>query len=161
MIKLNKAIDPNVDLQPIQRPSSSLSQYFPLKDSVAKLVKSRVVYKLNCSDCDATYIDDQIEIKTTVEARPLVHNILTQSAVKQHELNNNHHIDWTNFNILAKDSKNYQLLVKESLLINSLQPNLNRTTNSVPLVVFPEGLMLFKPKIKIRSTLDSLPLVDI
>ncbi|CAF1689061.1 unnamed protein product, partial [Adineta ricciae] len=206
--KLTKAIDPNVDLQPIQRPSCSLSQYFPLKDPIPKLIKSRVVYELNCSDCDATYIGktvrhvsrrlhehgatldlnlqpdiiplnsniDSLPLrrsdrnknkavqyfpKTTVEARPFAHNTLTQSAVKQHELNNNHHIDWANFNILAKDNKNYQLLVKESLLINSLQPNLNRTTSSVPLIVFPEGLMSSKPKIKIRSTLDSLSLVDI
>ncbi|CAF1345862.1 unnamed protein product [Adineta ricciae] len=203
--KLTKTIDPLVNLQPIQRPSSSLSQYFPLKDPIPKLIKSRVVYELNCLDCDATYIGktvrhvskrlhehgaaidlnlefDIIPPNSNTDSLPLrrsdrnknkvvhyfpkapderltlPHNKSIQSAVKQHELSNNHHIDWTNFNILAKDNKNYQLLVKESLLINNLKPSLNRTMSSVPLIVFPEGLVSSKPKVKIRSTFGSLPL---
>ena len=60
LTKLTKSIDPRVDLQPIQRPPSPLSQYFPLKDPIPKLIKSRVVYELNCSDCDATYIGKTI-----------------------------------------------------------------------------------------------------
>ncbi|CAF1345844.1 unnamed protein product [Adineta ricciae] len=208
LTKLTKSTDTNVDLLPIQRPPSSLSQYFPLKDPIPKLIKSRVVYELNCSDCDATYVGKTIRHvtkrfhehgatfnlnqdtnliptnsnidslplrrsdrnknkvvhyfpKTSDEVTARTQSKPTQSAVHQHEINNNHHIDWTNFNILAKDNKNYQLLVKESLLINCLKPNLNRTTSSVPLIVFPEGLVSSKPKVKIRSTLDAISLVDI
>ena len=34
----------------------------------------------------------------------------------------------------------YRLLIKESLVIRAYGPRLNRTTHSVPLIVFPEGL---------------------
>jgi 1-acyl-sn-glycerol-3-phosphate acyltransferase len=84
-------------------------------------------------------------------------NIVIHSAVKQHENNNNHRIDWINCNIIARDNKNYQLLVKESLLINKLKPTLNKTTCSVPLIIFPEGLRTNKLKVKIKSTFDTLP----
>ena len=33
-----------------------------------------------------------------------------------------------------------RLLIKESLVIRAQEPRLNRTTHSVPLLVFPEGL---------------------
>ena len=34
----------------------------------------------------------------------------------------------------------YRLLIKESLVIRAYEPRLNRTTHSVPLIVFREGL---------------------
>ena len=82
---------------------------------------------------------------------------ITNSAVKQHELNNNHKIDWYNYNIVAADNKHYRLLIKESLLISKYKPSLNRTTCSAPLIVFPEGLETKKPKVKIKSTKDAPP----
>jgi len=207
IVKMTKTIDPLVNIQPIQRPPVTLSSFFPIKDQVPKLLKSKVVYKLDCSNCDATYIGKTVrhtskrlqehgaDLKTmnitrpntevvivnsvnlrrsdrnknkTVQYYPEIvideilpeQNKFTLSAVKQHENNTNHTIDWTNFNIIARDNKNYQLLVKESLLINSQKPSLNKTTSSVPLIIFPEGLKI-KPQVKIKSTLDVLPLVGV
>jgi hypothetical protein len=45
-----------MNIQTIQRPTTIISKYFPLKDPIPKLLKSKVVYKLKCSDCEATYI---------------------------------------------------------------------------------------------------------
>ena len=98
--------------------------------------------------------------ETYVEVTSPEHNQIILSAVKQHENSNNHKIDWTNCNIIARDNKNYQLLVKESLLINEHKPTLNKTTCSVPFIIFPEGLRPNKPKVKIKSTLDALPHVE-
>ena len=64
---------------------------------------------------------------------------ITNSAIKQHELYNNHKIDWYNYNIVDTDNKHYRLLIKESLLISKYKPSLNRTTCSAPLIVFPQG----------------------
>lgn len=55
----------------------------------------------------------------------------TQSAVKQHENTYKHKIDWNNFRIVARNNKNYPLLVKESLLINNFEPSLNKTITSL------------------------------
>ena len=49
-------------------------------------------------------------------------------------------MDWKNFRIVWRDSNVYHLLIKESLVIRAYEPRLNRTTHSVPLLVFPEGL---------------------
>jgi hypothetical protein len=207
IIKLTKSINPQLNIQPIQRPPATLSKYFPMKDQIPKLLKSKVVYKLDCSNCEATYIgktmrhvrrrlhehgavfDNKKEVNS--QSIDIIHNSVdlrrsernkgkiihyfpetyveetsseqTQvilSAVKQHENSNNHRIDWTNCNIIARDNKNYQLLVKESLLINELKPTLNRTTCSVPLIIYPEGLRPNRPKVKIKSTLDALSHVE-
>ena len=205
IINLAKSVNPLIQVQPIQRPPSSISKYFPTKDPIPKLLKSNVVYKINCSDCEATYIGKTIrqtyrrlqehgankikEKEINSQPKRLTENSsnlrrsdrnkgkvtqysqktlkesaisekkhnLTQSAVKQHESTNNHKMNWKNFNIIASDRKRYQLLVKESLLIDNFKPTLNKTTTSVPLIIFPEGLRTKKPKVKIKSTIDTQP----
>ncbi|CAF4001448.1 unnamed protein product, partial [Rotaria sp. Silwood1] len=155
IINLAKSINPQLHIQPVQRPSSSISKYFPTKDPVPKLLRSNIVYKLDCSNCESTYIGKTIrqtyrrlqehganflkekENKSqsldvvdnsnnlrrsdrnkgkTVQYFPKIQNEsidfeqnnLTHSAVKQHEINNNHKIDWENCNIIAKDNKHYR-----------------------------------------------------
>jgi len=170
--KLTKDIDPKVNLRVIQRPSTSISNCFPSKETVPKYLKSNVVYKVDCDGCDVSYIGkttrqitrrfkehgfnptettnnlpniivniedpnlrrskrnnkpvqyypSETEITSTIE-----NNVNTNSAIKQHEVNVNHKINWTNYNILAKINKHYQLLVVESLLINNLKPKLKKT----------------------------------
>ncbi|CAF4078830.1 unnamed protein product, partial [Rotaria sp. Silwood2] len=203
LINLAKSINPQIHIQPIQRPSSSISKYFPTKDPIPKLLRSNIVYKLDCSNCESSYIGktirqtyrrlqehganfvkekenksqslDKIDNSNNLrrsdrnkgkivqyfpkiqnESIDFQQNNLTHSAVKQHEINNNHKIDWENFNIIAKDNKHYRLLVKESLLICKSEPTLNKTVCSVPLIIYPEGLTN-KPKVKIKSTIDALP----
>ena len=62
------------------------------------------------------------------------------SSLAEHEKNTSHHIDWRNTRVLWRDNNPYRLLIKESLVIRAHEPQLNRTTHSVPLLVFPEGL---------------------
>lgn len=66
-------------------------------------------------------------------------NIIT-SSIKQHEKEIGHRMDWSNFRIIGQDNHRYRLLIKESLLIRAFEPELNKTTHSVPLIVFPDGL---------------------
>ena len=145
--KLTKDIDPKVNLRVIQRPSTSISNCFPSKETVPKYLKSNVVYKVDCDGCDVSYIGkttrqitrrfkehgfnptettnnlpniivniedpnlrrskrnnkpvqyypSETEITSTIE-----NNVNTNSAIKQHEVNVNHKINWTNYSILAK-----------------------------------------------------------
>ena len=67
----------------------------------------------------------------------------TTSAVKQHEVETGHRMNWSNFRVVTEDNHPYRLLIKESLLIKAFEPELNRTTHSVPLVIFPDGLPKF------------------
>ena len=59
---------------------------------------------------------------------------------RTNEESTGHQMDWKNFRVVWRDSNVYRLLIKESLVIRAHEPRLNRTTHSVPLLVFPEGL---------------------
>ena len=54
------------------------------------------------------------------------------SVVSDHLLQCNCTIDFDHFNVLATDVSKFNLLVKESLLINCDNPVFNRTTKSLP-----------------------------
>ena len=62
------------------------------------------------------------------------------SALCKHEKDTGHHINWKDFRVVWRDENSCRLLVKESLVIQAYKPELNRTTHSVPLIVFPDGL---------------------
>ena len=67
-------------------------------------------------------------------------NRAAKSSIAQHEKETGHHMNWSNFRVIWQDNHFYRLLIKESLLIKAYEPELNKTTHSVPLLVFPEGL---------------------
>ena len=62
------------------------------------------------------------------------------SSLAQHTKDTGHKIDWANFHVVWGDNHPYRLLIKESLLIQAYKPELNRTTHSVPLLVYSAGL---------------------
>ena len=64
----------------------------------------------------------------------------TISSLAQHAKDTGHHSHWTGFRVVWRDDNPYRLLIKESLLIQAFKPELNRTTHSVPLIVYPDGL---------------------
>jgi hypothetical protein len=53
---LAKSLNPNINIQPILRPLPSLSKYFPIKDPIPNEHQSNIVYKINCTECKASYI---------------------------------------------------------------------------------------------------------
>ena len=99
----------------------------------------------------------QYSQKTNKELVVSKNNNLTQSATKQRKNISNHKINWKNFNIIDSDRKRYQLLVKESLLLYNFKPTLNKTTSSVPVIIFPKALRTKKPIVKMKSTVDTPP----
>ena len=62
--------------------------------------------------------------------------ISKQSAVSDHLLEYNCSIDFDHFDILASDANKFRLLIKESLLLERDQPQLNKTIKSFPLKRF-------------------------
>ena len=62
------------------------------------------------------------------------------SSLAQHEKDTDHHINWADFQVVWGDNHPYRLLIKESLLIQAYKPELNRTTHSVPLLIYSAGL---------------------
>ena len=58
---------------------------------------------------------------------------IKQSAISDHLLTCDCNINFNDFTILSKDSNNFNLLVKESLLIARDKAILNETVKSLPL----------------------------
>ena len=103
-------------------------------------------------------VDYTFEENERKRKRNLNREQLLKSALYKHQINANHTINWSEWKILSKDSNRYRLLIRESLQILQRKPSLNRTTCSIPLIVYPEGLQSPKPTVKLRSTLFDEPL---
>jgi hypothetical protein len=80
----------------------------------------------------------------------LSNNKTIESAIHEHVVETGHSINWDDWALLGKDRKYYPLLVRESIYITNLQPSLNRTMSSVPLVVYPDVSSIIKPKVKMK-----------
>ena len=59
-----------------------------------------------------------------------------QSAVSDHLLLHNHGSDFNDFTILCRDNNGFRRLIKESILISRDSPVLNKSTASIPLLLF-------------------------
>ena len=203
LINIAETVRPQLHVQPIPRPPSSIGMAFSSKDKIPLLLKSGIVYKVSCQDCPANYIGKtlrQLDRRLQEHGKPLGEQLLSptsnppedvrrsnrqtkpmqrygtqetphtaqttddttipknvQSALSKHSSELQHKIDWTNVQMLDKDRSPYRLLVRESLLIRQMEPVLNRTTNSIPLLVFPEGLVDPKPTVKMKNQHSDRP----
>ena len=157
---LSSQLRPDLDIRFFSKPPPPplVQKFFRNKDPMAKRMQSNVVYSVQCSDCDQVYIrkttllcehgapSSMFNPSTTVTSNaPTLHldtdkDQSKSSALASHTQETGHHINWSDFRIVWQDENPYGLLMKESLLIQAFQPELNRTTNSVPLILFPDSL---------------------
>lgn len=63
-----------------------------------------------------------------------------ETSISRHTQQTGHRMDWENFKVVWQENHTFPLLIKESLVIKAYEPPLNKTTHSVPMFVFPEGL---------------------
>ncbi|CAF1508570.1 unnamed protein product [Adineta steineri] len=106
----------------------------PYPDPAALRRSLRIQAMKTQSDNHQTHDPDKEKEKTeSILPRALL-------APHQHEKQHGHHMKWEEFNVVWQDSNPYKLLVRESLIIQAHKPVLNKTTHSIPLTVFPDGL---------------------
>ena len=120
--------------------------YFKYKDPIPSSLTSGVVYKYKCSSCNATYIGKTIRHLNVracehmgvshLTGKRLQPSIYKHSAIGDHLLLSGHQVSIDDFSILTRESKNFILEVKESLLILRDKPALNKTVMSSPLFLF-------------------------
>lgn len=63
----------------------------------------------------------------------------TTSSIRKQTIETSHTMNWQNFNVVGQIN-HYRLLAKESLLIQTYQPELHKITHSIQLTIFPDGL---------------------
>ena len=114
------------------------------KDQIPKVLQSGVVYKFSCNSCNAIYIGKTIRhLKVRASEHLGISHLTgkrviqyTHTAIGDHILSCDHAASLDNFKIVARDSSNYILEIKESLLISHDKPSLNKTVMSAPLYLY-------------------------
>ena len=145
--RLVKSIQGNLQfccLKLVFQSPCKLRSLFHFKDTLDKKIRSGLVYRYTCSNCNVTYYGKTCRHFFTRAVENMGISILTekrvknvkQLAVSDHLLQCDCSINFDDFDILASKTNNFRLLIKESLLIMRDKPVLNRTTTSFPLKLF-------------------------
>ena len=120
---LVKDFFPNIKLRIAFKSPATIANHFPYKDVVNDPKKrSGVVYRYKCKHCDASYIGMTSRI---LENRGNEHKKNENSHVYQHNILDNHEIDYENVEILDRANTPLKLSYKEMLYIRKLKPTLN------------------------------------
>ncbi|KAL9989183.1 hypothetical protein ACROYT_G003704 [Oculina patagonica] len=85
--------------------------------------KTGVVYDVTCNDCREHYIG---ETARTLEKRLGEHQKQTTSAIREHQSQANHEIDWEGVKIRDKEFVDVKRKIKEVIHIRRQHPTLNR-----------------------------------
>ena len=104
---------------------------------------SLLCYKFQCSSCNGTYYG---KTKRHFEVRVSEHmgayartgkNIKStkNSAVRDHMLVCNNIVSFEDFSVLANGANDFRIKLQETLLIHRDGPKLNKTSESVPLML--------------------------
>jgi hypothetical protein len=72
---------PQVDLRFAFKSHSTISRNFSFKDGIDKDMKSKIVYRINCLDCEKFYIG---KTKRLFKQRKIEHKLLDNSSVHKH-----------------------------------------------------------------------------
>ena len=88
------------------------------KDRIPDDDKSSVVYKINCRDCDASYVGET--------GRAMEKRDFSASALAQHAWEHDHRIDWTSTCVLGVESHYRSRISREAIYIHRQPSSLNR-----------------------------------
>ncbi|KYN19405.1 hypothetical protein ALC57_08263 [Trachymyrmex cornetzi] len=100
----------------------------PQKDRLSNLQKKNVIYKINCRDCDASYVG---QTKRTLKTRVKEHkNDIRKSdgnlsVLSEHRLELNHEFDWDDVEVVDSERWLYRRRITEMLHIKLQNNGLN------------------------------------
>ena len=116
-----------------------LPQFYSSSSShSSSVLKVPIILRANCWDCNGFYIGKtkrRLHDRKTEHFKALAKNDST-SAIADHVKACGHNIKWDNFNILAKGETGYHCKIKETLLIQELEPAFNVNVGSEKLMLY-------------------------
>ena len=104
-----------INLKIISRNTHRINSLFPYKDRLNRSLKSKVVYKASCWDCDDFYIGKtkrRLHDRKTEHFKALSKN--RTSAIADHITSTGQNIKWDHFEILATGHSDIHRRIKES-----------------------------------------------
>ena len=103
------------------------------KDRIPINCKTNVVYKINCSDCDASYVGQtsrMLKTRLSEHRSQINRNCNNHSVVTNHRLQYNHDFCWDDPEILDETSFYNKRLISEMLHIKRQKNGLNLQTDT-------------------------------
>ena len=144
MSKLIQEFYPQLNIRVVFKPSRTIQSLFKFKDVVPVELQSSIIYKYNCSCCNATYTGRN---KRHLPARIHEHqgrSIRTNrpfanppfSAIRNHCDSSDHPILKESFSVLSCRPHEMELNIAESLYIIKERPSLCNNERSSELLCF-------------------------
>ncbi len=143
---------PQVECKVVFKPSVRLAHFFPFKDRLPNCLRSGVVYKFQCGNCNVSYYGQtgrhlNVRISEHIGVSHLTGNILAdpvgstvfnhlKSCMFVHVMKCKCGRNLEDFSVLTSGASEFQLKIKESLLISKDKPTLNKAVSSLPLRLF-------------------------
>jgi len=119
------------------------------KDIFPTHSRSNVVYKINCLNCDASYVR---QTKRTLNTRVVEHrnhirrDTAQISVIMDHRLQSNHEFDWDDVRVLDEEINYKKRLISEIIHIKKQKHGLNSQNNTVLLDTIHNHLLLYNNK---------------
>ena len=98
------------------------------KDTTKIGDNANVVYKINCKDCDVSYVGQtgrRLEVRIKEHTRKYITHD-NNSSLYTHAINNNHSIDLTKIKILDTEGNRFKRLFSEALFIHTQKKYMNK-----------------------------------
>ena len=135
---------PYCKLRVIFKSGLRLSNIFRYKDVVPKALRSNVVYSFKCDGCNSVYYGQTTRHLNVRAAEHIGVSALTGKKVVPHRSAISDHLlfcnqaspSFENFSIIASGRSEFDIQLKESLLIHRDKPTLNKAISSLPLHLF-------------------------
>ena len=135
---------PHIKFVPILKTNFTLASFFPFKDRIPSELRACVIYKYNCSGCNATYIGSTLRrslerfhehLGKSVRTGRLLANP-SLSHIRNHCYDNDHPISLKQFSLIDSAHR-HVLSISESLHIYQIKPCLNIQQSAVQLLITP------------------------
>lgn len=103
------------------RNSNSLKKFIKVhKDKLDRYSKTNIIYKIDCSSCDASYVGQtgrQLRTRITEHQRDFYKDYDRQSVVSKHRSDSDHDFLWSDIKILNSEQSYNKRLISEMLHI--------------------------------------------
>ena len=128
--RLDKSVSkslPQCNIKVIFQSKNRLSSFFKFKDSIPLHLRSHLIYKFQCSNCNITYYGEtERHLKVRAGEHIKYVSVNKKSSVKDHCLLSGHACSFEDFTVLSYESHRFKRLIKESLLVNKDKPLLKK-----------------------------------
>ena len=139
--KLFSSAFPHINIRCVARPLVRLFHFFSFKDKILLCLRSHVVYHFTCWSCWALYVRETIRHLYTRIFDHMGISLLTGkkhtnpplTSILSHHHDTDHPVSFDDFKILSSCPFEFELLLRESLLIRNLKPSLNANIGLAPL----------------------------